>query len=35
MNSLKSMALGAVLFLVTVVGLVIPPVRAYAGLVHR
>jgi len=26
---------GAVLFLVTVVGLLLPPVRAYAGLVHR
>ena len=25
----------AVLFLVTVVGLLLPPVRAYAGLVHR
>jgi hypothetical protein len=26
---------GAALFLVTVVGLLLPPVRAYAGLVHR
>ncbi len=26
---------GAVLFLVTIVGLLLPPVRAYAGLVQR